>query len=67
MTYKKMLEEKKRESNDKWRDKVTIKREVQNIRTEDQVWEVVSGERREKRRVNEGKNEIGILKICWKE
>lgn len=27
---------------------------MQNIRTESQVWEVMSRERREKRRVNEG-------------
>lgn len=30
------------------------KRAVQNIRTEDQIWEVVSRERKKKRRVNEG-------------
>lgn len=42
-----MLDE-KRKSNDRW------EREMQNIRTESQVWEVVNRERRKKRRMNEG-------------
>ena len=45
--YKEMIETKKREENEKW------EREIQEIRTEGQVWEVVRRERKTQRRVNE--------------
>ena len=45
--YKNLTERKRREENEKW------ERELSEIRTEGQVWEVVRRERRRKKRVNE--------------